>query len=116
MTKQRIEKPIKISGEFPVDLWSVVIDMVSLNTIGPVIVMKKGCPMQNNDSYMLYTIRTKKEMSKVGYSVYKMPEKFIIVALTRSDCMLGLSVEGAKLIDSLETNIQKFKTTSLTRI
>ena len=53
MAKQRIEKPIKISGEFPVDLWSVVIDMVSLNTIGPVIVMKKGCPMQNNDSYML---------------------------------------------------------------
>jgi hypothetical protein len=55
-------------------------------------------------------------MSKTGYSIYKMPEKFIIVALSRSDCIIGLNVEGTKLIQSLETNIQKFKTTSLTRI
>ena len=69
MAKQRIEKPIKISGEFPIDLWSVSIDLISLNIIGPVLVMKKGSPMHDGDSYMLYTVRTKKEMIKSGYSV-----------------------------------------------
>ena len=115
MAKQRIEKPIKINGEFPVDLWSVVIDLVSLNTIGPVIVMKKGSPMQNIDSYMLYTVRTKKEMAKNGYSVYKMPEKLIIVALSRSECLRGLDKEGDKLILHLENSINKFKTSTLGR-
>lgn len=113
MAKQRIEKPIKISGEFPIDLWSVSIDLISLNIIGPVLVMKKGSPMHDGDSYMLYTVRTKKEMIKSGYSVYRMPEKFIVVALSRVECLNGLEIEGSKLIEKLETNIKKFKSNAL---
>lgn len=112
MAKQRIEKPIKINGEFPVDLWSISIDLISFNSIGPVIVMKKGTQMRGAD-YMLYTVRTKKEMVKNGYSVYRMPEKLIIVALSRNECLNGLYIEGDKLIEHLENSIKKFKAVTL---
>ena len=109
MAKQRVEKLIKINGELPVDLWSISIDLITLKPIGPVNIMKKGLSMRNIDSYEFYTTRTKKEMLSNGYWTYRKPEKLILLALTRTDCLVGLHTEVDRLATNIETNIKSLK-------
>lgn|SRR5574343_617985 len=109
MPKKCIEKPIVIDDVFPIDLWSVGIDLLTLKTIGPVRIMKTGTPMRDSNSYMFYTARTKKDMRKNGYAIYKIPENLIVLATTLNDCKRGFDIEAKKLVSTMETNIKTFK-------
>jgi len=109
MPKKCIEKPIAVGNEFPIDLWSVGIDLLTLKTIGPVRIMKTGTAMRDSNSYMFYTVRTKKEMRKNGYSTYKIPENLIVLATNLSDCKKGFEIEATKLIANMESSIKSFK-------
>lgn len=111
MAKPRTEKEIKIGQgkEFPIDLWSVGIDLLTFKTIGPVLALKKGSIMSDAGSYVLYTIRTRKEMTKNGYSTMRIGEKLFIVAMNVSDCKNGLNEVANKLITQTKENIIRLR-------
>lgn len=111
MAKPRTEKEIKIGHgkEFPIDLWSVGIDLLTYKIIGPVLALKKGSVMSEAGSYVLYTLRTRKEMAKNGYSTMRIGEKMFIVATNLSDCRSGLHKCAEELIEQSKLNIIRLR-------